>query len=31
MKIDVGVQAIIRFGLRNFKDCDVAITVGRGL
>jgi hypothetical protein len=29
MKIGTGVQAILRFGLRNFRGCDVGITDGR--
>jgi hypothetical protein len=29
MKIGTGVQAILRFCLRNLKGCDVGITDGR--
>jgi hypothetical protein len=28
MKIGTGVQAILRFCLRNFRDCNVGITDG---
>jgi hypothetical protein len=31
MKIDTGVQAILRFCLRNLRGCDVGITEGRDL
>jgi hypothetical protein len=31
MKIGKGVQAIIRFCFKKFRDCDVGITVGRDL
>jgi hypothetical protein len=29
MKIDTGVQAILRFCLRNLKGCNAGITDGR--
>jgi hypothetical protein len=29
MKIDTGVQATVKFCLRNFRDCNVGITDGR--
>jgi hypothetical protein len=29
MKIDKGVQAVLRFSLRNLRDCHVSITHGR--
>jgi hypothetical protein len=29
MKIDVGVQAMLRFVLRNWNGCNVGITDGR--
>jgi hypothetical protein len=29
MKIGTGVQAILRFGLRNFRGCNVGFTDGR--
>jgi hypothetical protein len=29
MKIDTGVQAILRFGPRNLRGCNVSITDGR--
>jgi hypothetical protein len=28
MKIDLGVQAMLRFHLRNLRDCNVGITEG---
>jgi hypothetical protein len=31
MKIGTGVQAILRFGLRNLRGCNVCITAGREL
>jgi hypothetical protein len=31
MKIGTGVQAILRFCLRNLQGCDVGITDGRDL
>jgi hypothetical protein len=31
MKIGARVQAILRFCLRNLRDCDVGITDGRDL
>jgi hypothetical protein len=31
IKIGKGVQAILRFGLSNFKGCNVGITDGRDL
>jgi uncharacterized protein YraI len=31
MKIDIGVQAILRFCIRNLKGCNVAITDGNDL
>jgi hypothetical protein len=31
MKIDAGVQAILRFCLRNLRGCNVGITDGRDL
>jgi hypothetical protein len=31
MKTDSGVQAIVRFCLRNFNGCNVGITDGREL
>jgi hypothetical protein len=31
MKIGTGVQAILRFSLRNIRSCDVGITERRGL
>jgi hypothetical protein len=31
MKIDPGVQAILRICLRNFRGCNVAINDGRDL
>jgi hypothetical protein len=31
MKIDTGVQAILRFRLSNLKGCNVGITDGRDL
>jgi hypothetical protein len=30
MKADAGVQAILRFILRNLRGCNVGITDGRG-
>jgi hypothetical protein len=31
IKIDSGVQAIIMFYLRNLKNCNVGITIGRDI
>jgi hypothetical protein len=31
MMIGTGIQAILRFCLRNLKDCNVGITDGRDL
>jgi hypothetical protein len=31
MKMDTGVQAILRFRLRNLRGCDVGIADGRDL
>jgi hypothetical protein len=31
MKIGTGAQAILRFYLRNLRDCNVGITGGRDL
>jgi hypothetical protein len=31
MKIDAGVQAILRFSLRNLRGCNVGITDGKDL
>jgi uncharacterized protein YraI len=31
MKIATGVQAVLRFCLRNVKGCNLGITVGRDL
>jgi hypothetical protein len=31
MKIDIGVQAILRFGLRNLRGCNVGVTDGKEL
>jgi hypothetical protein len=31
MKIGAGVQAILRFGLRNMRGCNIGITDGRDL
>jgi hypothetical protein len=31
MKIGKGVQAILRFGLRNLRECNVRITNGSDL
>jgi hypothetical protein len=31
MKIGIGVQAVLRFGLRNLRGCNVGIADGRDL
>jgi hypothetical protein len=31
MKIDAGIQAILRFSFRNLRGCNVGITDGRDL